>query len=174
MTRFTDAYHESGFLNNVQIELNRLFTPVKKIKCKRDMPKKSAITSSKPSKETQEEAVKQVESQQYRHQSDIIDIALLPSSLTLYVFHTPLYLPMSTPSRRMETCRYFLALEFKQNLRILAVKPISHSQTKFTYPKFSTKSSQSLRSHPLCSHLLILLLKSSRLFKIFISVAAIC
>ena len=53
------------------------------------MSKQSAITRSKPTTETQE-AVKLAQSQQYRHQSDVIDIALLPSSLTLYMFHTML------------------------------------------------------------------------------------
>ena len=67
--------------------------------------------------------------------------------------------------------RYFLALEIKQNLRILTVKPISHSQSKLTYPKFDAKSLQSLQSHSSCSNLLILFLKSLILFfKFFISV----
>ena len=70
--------------------------------------------------------------------------------------------------------RYFLVLEIKQNLRILTVKQISHSQTKFTYPKFHTKSLQSLQSHPSSSHLLILFLKSSRFFKFLISIGTIC
>ena len=52
------------------------------------MSKQSAITRSKSTKETQEEAVKQAQSQQYIHQSDIIDISMLPSALTLYLFHT--------------------------------------------------------------------------------------
>ena len=69
--------------------------------------------------------------------------------------------------------RYFLALEIKQNLRILTVKRISHSQTKLTYPKFDTESLQSLQSHPSGSNLLIFLLKSSRL-KFFISIGTIC
>ena len=51
------------------------------------MSKQSAITHSKSRKETQE-SVKQAQSHQYRHQSDIIDITLLPPSLTLYPFHT--------------------------------------------------------------------------------------
>ena len=54
------------------------------------MSKQSAITHSKSIKETQEEAVKQAQSQQYRHQSSIIDITLLPTQSTLYLFHTPL------------------------------------------------------------------------------------
>ena len=57
------------------------------------MSKQSAITRSKSTKETQEEAVKQAQSQQYRHQSDIIDITLLPPSLTPYLFQTPLQSP---------------------------------------------------------------------------------
>ena len=32
--------------------------------------------------------VTQTQSQKYNHQSDIIDITLLPSLLTLYLFHT--------------------------------------------------------------------------------------
>ena len=57
------------------------------------MSKQSAITCSKSTKETQKKAVKQARSQQYRHQSDIIDIILLPPSLTLYLFHTPVQSP---------------------------------------------------------------------------------
>ena len=57
------------------------------------MSKQSAFTGLKSTKETQEEPVKQAQSQQYRHQSDIIDITLLPSSLILYLFHTPLQSP---------------------------------------------------------------------------------
>ena len=57
------------------------------------MSKQSPIARSKPTKETQEQVVKQAQSQQYRHQSDIIDITLLPPSLTLYLFHTPLQSP---------------------------------------------------------------------------------
>ena len=68
------------------------------------MPKQSAFTHSKSTKETQEEAAKQIQSQQYRHKSDIIDITLLPSSLTLYLFNTPrCSLHISTPSRQMLT-----------------------------------------------------------------------
>ena len=82
------SYHESGFLSHIYIKVNRLFTPVKKFKCKRGLFKQLEITRSKLSKETQEEAVKQVQSQQYRHQSDILDIALLPSPSSLYLIHT--------------------------------------------------------------------------------------
>ena len=57
------------------------------------MSKQSAITRSKSTKGTQEEAVKRTKSQQYRHQSDITDISLLPPSLTPYLFHTPLQSP---------------------------------------------------------------------------------
>ena len=57
------------------------------------MSKQSAITRSKSTKETQEEDVKQAQSQQYRHQSDIIDITLLPQASILYLFHTPLQSP---------------------------------------------------------------------------------
>ena len=57
------------------------------------MPKHSAITRSKSTKETQEETVKQAQSQQYKHQSDIIDITLLPPSSTPFLFHTPLESP---------------------------------------------------------------------------------
>ena len=57
------------------------------------MSKQSAFTRSKSTKETQEEVVKQAQSQQYRHQSNIIDITLLPSSLILYLFHNPLQCP---------------------------------------------------------------------------------
>ena len=47
------------------------------------MSKQLAFTRSKSTKETQEEAVKQAQSQQYRYQSAIIYITLLPSPLTL-------------------------------------------------------------------------------------------
>ena len=77
------------------------------------MSKQSAITRSKSTKETLEEAVKQAVSQQYRHQSDIIYITLLPPPSTQYLFHTPL---QSTHVDSKYTCRhsrYFLALEIK-------------------------------------------------------------
>ena len=57
------------------------------------MSKQSAITRSKSTKKTQEEAVKQAQSQQYRHQSDITDITLMPPSLTPYLLQTPLQSP---------------------------------------------------------------------------------
>ena len=57
--------YESGFLSHIYIKVNRLFTPVKKFKCKRGMSKESAVTLRKSAKETQEEAVKQAQSQQY-------------------------------------------------------------------------------------------------------------
>ena len=75
------------------IKVNKLFTAVKKFKCKRGMSKQSAITRSKSTKETLEEAVKQTQWQQYRHQSDIIDITLLLPPLTAFLFHTPLESP---------------------------------------------------------------------------------
>ena len=39
------SYHESGFPSHIQIKVSRLFTLVKKFKCKRAMSKQSAITS---------------------------------------------------------------------------------------------------------------------------------
>ena len=54
------------------------------------MSKQSGLSRSKSSKETQEETVKQAQSQQYRHQSNILDITLLPPPSTLYPIHTPL------------------------------------------------------------------------------------
>ena len=57
------------------------------------MSNQSAINRSKSTKETQEQAVKQAQSQQYRHQSDILDITLLPPSSTSYLFHTTLQSP---------------------------------------------------------------------------------
>ena len=54
------------------------------------MSKQSAITHSKLTKEIQEKAVKQAQSQQHRHHSDIIDITLLPPLLILYLIHTRL------------------------------------------------------------------------------------
>ena len=87
-------------------------------------------------------------------------------SVAIIINPVPILHPaaVSTFRHQAEKCRlslYFLALEIKQNLRILTVKQISHSQTKFMYPKFNTKSLQSLQSHPPGSHLLILFLKSS-------------
>ena len=55
--------------------------------------KQSVFTRSKSTEETQEEALKHAQSQQYRHQRNIIDITLLSSSLTLYLFHTSLQSP---------------------------------------------------------------------------------
>ena len=52
------------------------------------MSKKLAITLSKSTKETQGQAVKQAQRQQYRYQCDILDITLLPPPATLYLFHT--------------------------------------------------------------------------------------
>ena len=57
------------------------------------MSKQLAVTRSKSIKETKEETVKQPQTQQYRHQSDILDITLLPPPSTLYLFHTPLQSP---------------------------------------------------------------------------------
>ena len=57
------------------------------------MSKQSAITRAKSTKETQEETVKQAQSQQYRHQSDILDINLLPPLSTPYLFYTSLQSP---------------------------------------------------------------------------------
>ena len=57
------------------------------------MFKQSEIIRSKSTKDTQEKAVKQAQSQQYRHQSDIIDITLSPPPSTPYLFHTPLQSP---------------------------------------------------------------------------------
>ena len=91
------------------------------------MSKQSAITRSKSSKETQEEAVKQAQSQQYWHQSDILDITLLPPSSTLYLIHTLLQSPhFDSKQTNADILVIFLSLEFKQNLRILTVKWISH------------------------------------------------
>ena len=75
--------------------------------------------------------------------------------------------PCRLQAGKCRNARHFLALEIKPNLRILTAKLISHCQTKFTYPKFDTKSLQSLQSDPSCFHTLILFLKSSRLFKFF-------
>ena len=169
------SYHESGFLSHIYIKVNRLFTPVKNFKCKRGLSKQSGLSCSKSSKETQEETVKQAQSQQYRHQSKILDITLLPPPSTLYPIHTPLQSPhFNSKQKNADIAVIFLALEFKQNLRNPTVKRISHSQTKFTHPNFDTKSLHSLQSHPSGSHFLILFLKSSRLFKFFISIGTIC
>ena len=87
------------------------------------MSKQSAITRSKSSKETQEEAVKQTQSQQYRHQSDILDITLLPPPSILYLIHTPLQTPhFDSKKTNANIAVIFIALEFKQNLRTPTVK----------------------------------------------------
>ena len=69
--------------------------------------------------------MKQVQSQQYRHQSDIIDITLLLS--LLIIVNVPISHPAAISTFRLQAdkcrhSRYFLALEIKQNLRILTVK----------------------------------------------------
>ena len=104
------------------------------------------------------------------------------TSLTILCYHNPV--PVSHPAvvstfwlqaDKRQHSRYFLTLQIKQYLRFITVKQISHSQTKFTYPKSDTKSLYSLQSHPSGSNLLILFFfKSSRLFKFFISIGTIC
>ena len=42
--------HESGFLSHFYITVNRLFTPVKKFNCKRDMSKQSAVQNQNQQK----------------------------------------------------------------------------------------------------------------------------
>ena len=79
------------------------------------MPKQSAITRSKSAKETQEEAVKLVQSQQHKQQRDILDITLLPPRSTLYLFHTPLWSPhFDSKQTNADIVVTLLALEFKQ------------------------------------------------------------
>ena len=86
------------------------------------MSKQSAITCSKSAKETQKEAVKQAQSQQYRHQRHILDITLLPPPSMLYLFHSPLQSPLfDFKQTNTDIVVIFLALEFKENLRILTV-----------------------------------------------------
>ena len=70
------------------------------------MPKQSAITRSKLSKGTQEEAVKQAQSQQYKHQSDILNITPLPPPSTLYLIRTPLQ-SISTIIQHFHDCVKF-------------------------------------------------------------------
>ena len=90
------------------------------------MSKQSAITCSKSAKETQKEAVKQAQSQQYRHQSNILDITLLPPPSTLYLFHSPLQSPLfDFKQTNTNIVVIFLALEFKENLRILTANQMS-------------------------------------------------
>ena len=62
------------------------------------MSNQSAINRSKSTKETQEQAVKQAQSQQYRHQSDI---TLLPPQSTRTYFTPRCSLHFSTLSRQM-------------------------------------------------------------------------
>ena len=118
------------------------------------------LSRSKSTKEPQEETVKRqkstIQTPDWHHWQYYVTIIL-------FVFH------------KRQHSRYFLTLQIKQYLRIITVKQISHSQTKFTYPKSDTKSLYSLQSHPSGSHLLILFFfKSSRLFKFFISIGTIC
>ena len=118
------------------------------------------LSRSKSTKEPQEETVKRqkstIQTPEWHHWQYYVTIIL-------FVFH------------KRQHSRYFLTLQIKQYLRIITVKQISHSQTKFTYPKSDTKSLYSLQSHPSGSHLLILFFfKSSRLFKFFISIGTIC
>ena len=108
------SYHESGFLSHIYIKVNRLFTPVKNFKCKRGLSKQPGLSRSKSSKETQEETVKQAQSQQYRHQSNILEITLLPPPSTLYQIHTPLQSPhFNSNQKNADITVIFLALEFK-------------------------------------------------------------
>ena len=65
------------------------------------MSNQSAINRTKSTKETQEQAVKQAQSQQYRHQSDILDITLLPPQSTRTYFTPRCSLHISTLSRQM-------------------------------------------------------------------------
>ena len=104
------SYHESGFLSHIYIQVNRLFTPVKQFKCKRDMSEQSAITCSESTKKkTQEETVKQAQSQQYRHQSDIIDIILCHHRQPRIYFTPRCSLHISTLTRQMPTQQVFLS-----------------------------------------------------------------
>ena len=92
-----------------------LFTTVKEFKCKRGMSKLSAITRSKSrKKKTQEEAVKQTQSQQYRHQSDIIGITLLLRMVNpVPISHAAAVSTFRLQADKCRHCRYFLALEIK-------------------------------------------------------------
>ena len=90
------------------------------------MCKQSTITCSKSAKETQKESVKQAQSQQYRHQSNILDITLLPPPSTLYLFHSPLQSPLfDLKQTNTEIVVIFVALEFKENFRILTANQMS-------------------------------------------------
>ena len=83
-------------------------------------------------------------------------------------------LPLKINKRNMRCrhSRYFLALEIKQNLRILTVKWISHSQTK---PNLLILNlTQRLCIVYIHIHQSSPILKSSRLFKVFISIGTIC
>ena len=97
------------------MKVYRLFTPVKEFKCKRGMSKLSAITRSKSrKKKTQEEAVKQAQSQQYRHQSDIIGITLLlPMVNPVLISHPAADSIFRLQAGKCRHSRYFLALEIK-------------------------------------------------------------
>ena len=84
------------------------------------MSKQSGLSRSKSSKETQEETVKQAQSEQYRHQSNILDITLLSPPSTLYPIHTPLQSPhFNSKQKNADIAVIFLALEFK-NLNFMA------------------------------------------------------
>ena len=54
------------------------------------MSNQSAINRSKSTKETQEQAVKQAQSQQYRHQRHYS----VATTVNPYLFHTPLQSPL--------------------------------------------------------------------------------
>ena len=136
------------------------------------MSKQSGVSPSKSSKETQEEGVKQAQSQQYRHQNNILDITLLPPPSTLYLIHTPMQSPhFNSKQTNADIAVIFLALEFKQNLRKPTVKWISHSQTKFTYPKFDTKSlsgASSTTSHKIFTSVMLFGASWTTLHRVFI------
>ena len=137
--------------------------------------KQSTINHSKLTKEIQGQghetgpkSTTQAPQRHHRHYSVTTIANLIPNS------HPAAVSTFSLQADQWRHSTYFLALEIKQNLRIPTVKRISQGQSKLTYPKFDTKSLQSLQSHPSGSHLLILFLKSSRLFKFFISIGTIC
>ena len=112
-------------------------------------------------------AIKQAQSQQYRHQSDIIGIALLSLLLTLYLFHNLLQ---------------SLYFDYEQtNADIVGISEHLKSNNN-TYPNSQTNiplsnqiyGSQIGDKYSSGSHLLILFLKSSRFFKFFYFTGTIC
>ena len=104
------------------------------------MSEQWAITSSKSAIKTQEKVMKQARSQQYRHQSNMTVIALLPSSLTLHISHTPLQSP-HVDSEQANTNMVGIPQH------CASFSEYFDNQNKIKYLKFDSKPLQSLQLH---------------------------